>query len=138
AFRRADPETYDAFTQSLLHANGKRELLVDQYRSTPELVETLNAIGAPLFAGGDRDPNVFQPEYHALRAARTAEGGCPPLVFVAADGTAEGEAESIAAWIRARNEADLRRFALLFRRKTRLEDYLDVFDRVGVPYVVPP
>src|SRR5207245_9439284 len=64
AFRRADPETYDAFTQSLLRANGKRELLVDQDRSTPELVETLNAIGPRLFSGGDRDPNVFHAEYH--------------------------------------------------------------------------
>ena len=139
-FRRADPETYGTFTQSVLREGGRQELLVDQYRSTPELVAALNAIGPPLFTTqpADRDLNVFQPEYHALRAARTAEGGCRPLTFLASDGEAESEAEAIAAWIRAQDESDLRKFALLFRRRGRMEVYLDVFDRQKLPYVVPP
>ncbi len=138
AFRRADPETYGSFTQSLLKANAAPQLLVDQYRSTPQLVETLNAICPPLFDGGERDPNVFQPEYHALRAARTAEGRCAPLIFLDGGDDAEQEAETIVEWIRSGNEGDLRRFALLFRRRTRMETFLDVFDRHRLPYVVPP
>ena len=133
AFRRADPETYSRFTESL--AADKKDFLIDQYRSTPELVKTLNVIGPLLFTEREPDPNVFQPKYHALKAARTDEGGCPPLVLVGSDGN---EAEAIVAWIRAREQHDLRRFALLFRRKTKIEDYLDVFDRHGLPYVVPP
>ena len=135
AFRRADPETYRDFTQSLVKSN---DLLVNQHRSTPELVQTLNAIGAALFAQRDVDPNVFQPEYHDLKAARTAEGRCPPLTLLGCEGDAEVEAEAIVAWIRARDHSNLRRFALLFRRKGRMEEYLDVFDKQGLPYVVPP
>ena len=133
AFRRADPETYSRFTEALV--GDKKDFLVDQYRSTPELVETLNTVGPLLFSDRDPDPNVFQPKYHALRAARAAEGGGAPLVFVGADGN---EAEAIVAWIRSRGQSDLRKFALLFRRKTKIEEYLDVFDRHGLPYVVPP
>ncbi len=157
AFRRADPQTYGAFTKSLLECGAAPRLLIDQYRSTPALVEALNAIGVPLFAGGDTDPNVFQPEYHALRSAgrwpavtpparRPADqparppalrGGLP-LTFIGGDADPELEAEAIVAWIRARKETDLRRFALLFRRRTRMDIYLDVFDRHQLPYVLPP
>ena len=147
AFRRADPQTYGAFTESMIKADGVSRLLVDQYRSTPELVEVLNAIGAPLFPAGLSDPDVFQPEYHALRVAQAllpvpAQTGVSvphtPLTFIGTEGDAEQEAEAIVAWIRERNESDLRRFALLFRRRTRMEAYLDVFDRHQLPYVLPP
>ncbi len=140
AFRRADPETYERFTKALIHSGGANERLVDQYRSTPALVDALNAIGGPLFQGGDRDPNVFQPEYHPLRAARN---GAPalagaPLTLIGSDPDPEQEAEAIVAWIRAQNVADLRCFAFLFRRRTRIDVYLDVFDRHQLPYVLPP
>src|SRR5204863_208419 len=48
------------------------------------------------------------------------------------------EAQAIAEWIRANSEGDLRRFALLFRRLTKLDDYLDTLDRYGIDYVLPP
>ncbi|HYS55829.1 MAG TPA: UvrD-helicase domain-containing protein [Thermoanaerobaculia bacterium] len=134
SFRRADPETYSRFTESLVA--DQKDFLVDQYRSTPELVRTLNAIGPALFTDREPDPNVFQPKYHALKAARAAaEVSDAPLTFVGSDGN---EAEAIVAWIRGREHQDLRRFALLFRRKTKMEEYLEVFDRHGLPYVVPP
>ena len=144
AFRRADPQTYGAFNQSMLKADGVCRLLVDQYRSTPALVEVLNAIGAPLFPPGLSDPDVFQPEYHSLRSAGQRPAEQParppalPLTFIGTEGDPEQEAEAIVAWIRSRNESDLRRFALLFRRRTRMETYLDVFDRHQLPYVLPP
>jgi ATP-dependent helicase/nuclease subunit A len=135
-FRRADPETYGRFTEVLAP---KKDLLTDQYRSTPELVRALNAIGPPLFTEKDPDPNVFQPAYHALRAAKDVAGdGSPPLVLIGCDGDPEAEAEAIVAWIRKQNESDLRKFALLFRRKTKMEAYLDVFDKHNLLYVVPP
>ncbi|HXH40200.1 MAG TPA: 3'-5' exonuclease, partial [Thermoanaerobaculia bacterium] len=57
--------------------------------------------------------------------------------FGARDDRFTAEAESIAAWIAARG-GDLRGYALLFRRTTKLDDYLDVFERRGIPYVLPP
>ena len=135
AFRRADPETYKRFTESL----AKPDYLVRQYRSTPQLVHALNAIGEQLFIDREPDPNVFQPQYHALEAGLKipAEAGAP-FVLLGSEADAEKEAETIVSWIRSRADADLRKFALLFRRKTKMEEYLDVFDKHGVPYVVPP
>ncbi|MDQ6800123.1 MAG: UvrD-helicase domain-containing protein [Acidobacteriota bacterium] len=134
AFRRADPETYRRFTESL----APRDFLVNQYRSTPALVSALNAIGEELFTERDPDPNVFQPQYHALKAASAGTIAGAPLLLIGSEPDAEAEAETIVSWIRSREHADLRRFALLFRRKTKMEEYLDVFDRHGLAYVVPP
>jgi ATP-dependent helicase/nuclease subunit A len=176
-FRRADPETYDAFTRELIAAGAEHRKLLDQFRSTPPLLAAVNAIFTELFADGGRDPNVFRPEYHRLRAGggewgvgsgRKTESdelsrdlarslwlspsptSHPPLPtphppsvtiidapFLARDDRFTAEAESIAAWIGARG-GDLRGYALLFRRTTKLDDYLDVFERRGIPYVLPP
>jgi len=43
------------------------------------------------------------------------------------------EAEAIARWILTEGAGDFRRFAILFRRMTVIDDYLDVLDRGGVP-----
>ncbi|HEU4522331.1 MAG TPA: 3'-5' exonuclease, partial [Thermoanaerobaculia bacterium] len=51
------------------------------------------------------------------------------------------EAEAVAEWLEAhrdREGRDLRQFAILFRRTTKLDDYLDTFDRYGIEYVLPP
>jgi ATP-dependent helicase/nuclease subunit A len=148
-FRRADPETYDAFTRELIAAGAEHRKLLDQFRSHPPLLDAVNAIFTELFADATRDPNVFRPEYHRLRAAnagRTVQSDLtesPSYVtlidapFGARDDRFTSEAESIAAWIAARG-GDLRQYALLFRRTTKLDDYLDVFERRGIPYVLPP
>ena len=155
AFRRADPETYDAFTRELITAGAEDRKLLDQFRSTPPLLDAVNAIFTELFADAARDPNVFRPEYHKLTAARRDAGWT--LQSDVTSGRTESqshitilnapfedrgdrfaaEAESIAAWISARG-GDLRRYALLFRRTTKLDDYLDVFERRGLPYALPP
>ena len=142
-FRRADPETYDAFTRELIAAGAEHRKLLDQFRSHPSLLDAVNAIFTELFADAARDPNVFRPEYHRLRAARTDSPAADATItvidapFGARDDRFTAEAESIAAWIAARG-GDLRRYALLFRRTTKLDDYLDVFERRGIPYVLPP
>ncbi len=146
-FRRADPETYDAFTRELIAAGAEHRKLLDQFRSHPPLLDAVNAIFTELFADAARDPNVFRPEYHRLRTGGResgVEGGNEDsritvidAPFGARDDRFTAEAESIAAWIAARG-GDLRRYALLFRRTTKLDDYLDVFERRGIPYVLPP
>nr|MDP9361505.1 UvrD-helicase domain-containing protein [Acidobacteriota bacterium] len=73
-FRRADPETYDAFTRELLAAGAEPRIITDQYRSDPPLLDAVNAIFTELFADAAHDPNVFRPEYHRLRAPKKDMG----------------------------------------------------------------
>jgi ATP-dependent helicase/nuclease subunit A len=168
-FRRADPETYDAFTRGLIAAGAEHRKLLDQYRSDPALLDAVNAIFTELFADAARDANVFRPEYHRLRSgvagtleseerrleslrhttdsgvARTFQSASiadPTITVIDAPfgdraDRFTSEAESIAAWVLERG-GDLRQYALLFRRTTKLDDYLDVFERRGIPYVLPP
>ena len=189
-FRRADPETYDAFTRELLGAGAEPRIITDQYRSDPPLLAAVNAIFTELFSDAGYDANVFRPAYHRLRAAKGGGSGAAQLrepvaalpsdpesgldervaelsesLLAALSGKPQpsnendhsplptltlldsafedradrfaAEAESIAAWIRSRGD-DLRRYALLFRRTTKLDDYLDVFDRRGLAYALPP
>jgi ATP-dependent helicase/nuclease subunit A len=147
-FRRADPETYYRLTESLIAAGAERRRIEDQYRSDPPLVDAINAVFAALFPERPHDPNVFRPAYHALRAARPTlhRELDARLTFlgVAQDDQSEryvNEAEAMARWILANRDGcplDLQRFAILFRRLTKIEDYLDTFDRLGVDYVLPP
>src|SRR5436305_6722673 len=70
-FRRADPETYDAFTQRLVAGGAEHRVIRDQYRSAPALLDACNAMFSALFKSGARDPNVFRPAYHPLVAAKS-------------------------------------------------------------------
>ena len=144
-FRRADPETYYRMTQALADEGAERRVLSDQYRSDAPLVETVNRMFARLFPELPHDPNVFRPSYEALSAARsTLRRELDARVTLLAAGHEEksdryfAEAEAIAEWIKQRGDGDLRRFAVLFRRLTRIDDYLDTFERHGIDYVLPP
>ena len=136
-FRRADPETYDAFTRRLVDGGAEHRVIRDQYRSAPALLDACNAMFAALFAGGARDSNVFRPAYHPLVAAKAGEPLDAHVTFLRGGESSLDEAEQIAAWISARG-GELRRYAILFRRTTKLDDYLDVLDRYGIAYVLPP
>ncbi|HKO00158.1 MAG TPA: UvrD-helicase domain-containing protein, partial [Thermoanaerobaculia bacterium] len=138
-FRRADPETYDAMTKRLKIAGADEKNLVDQYRSDPPLLDAINTMFTRLFAGEASDPNVFHPPYHPLRAVKSNDSDPARITLLEAKGERFiAEAEAMARWIERRGGGDYRRFAILFRRMTIIDDYLDVFDREGVPYVLPP
>jgi ATP-dependent helicase/nuclease subunit A len=149
-FRRADPETYNVFTRTLLDAGAEHRFLDEQYRSEPPLLDAINALFAKIFDALPPDPNVFSPPYHPLKCGRRlqpadgpAEAGLhtsPPFVVLTAPTEDKhiAEAEAIAAWIAENGDGDLRRFTILLRRMTKLDDYLDVFDRHGIAYVLPP
>jgi ATP-dependent helicase/nuclease subunit A len=147
-FRRADPETYYRMTEDLARGGAERRILGDQFRSDPPLLDAINAMFARLFPEQPlHDPNVFRPAYHALQArAKTRREMDVHLTLIDAqhDDKADrffAEAEAIAEWILAhRDESplDLRRFAILFRRLTKIDDYLDTLDRYDIPYVLPP
>lgn len=150
-FRRADPETYYRMTEELARGGAERRILDEQYRSDPPLLDSINAIFARLFPEQLHDPNVFRPAYHALQArAQTRRELDARVTIIDAQHDEKSdrffaEAEAIAEWIRANRPADrtsevldLQRFAILFRRLTKIDDYLDTLDRYGIPYVLPP
>ncbi|MCU1348810.1 MAG: uncharacterized protein JWO56_1840, partial [Acidobacteria bacterium] len=147
-FRRADPETYHRMTERLVTGGADRQPLLDQYRSDPPLLDAVNALFSCLFPDGDHDPNVFRPPYRELRAGKTTTlretDARITFLHAAHEEKSErffAEAESVAEWIRLRRdggEGDLRRFAILFRRTTNLDDYLDTLERYGIDYVLPP
>ena len=147
-FRRADPETYRSMTARLIGSGAEERVIREHYRSEPPLLHAINAIFTAVFANADSDANVFRPPYRALQAGKRdfADDGRPRITFLhsAHDEKSDrhlSEAEAVAEWIEAsrdRGGRDLRRFAILFRRTTKLDDYLDTFDRYGIDYVLPP
>ena len=144
-FRRADPETYYRMTEDLVRGGAERRILGEQYRSDPPLVETVNRMFERLFPLQPHDPNVFRPDYKPLHAARkTARRELDARVTLLAATHDEksdryfAEGEAVTQWIKTYGDGDLRRFAILFRRLTKLDDYLDTFDRHDIAYVLPP
>jgi ATP-dependent helicase/nuclease subunit A len=143
-FRRADPETYDQMTRQLIEGGAEHRVIADQYRSDPPLLDDINELFTILFPEVERDVNVFRPRYHRLHAGRSGNARelDARITFLHAEHDEKSdrhfaEAEAIAEWIRSRGD-DLRRFAILFRRLTKIDDYLDTFDRYGIDYVLPP
>ncbi len=143
-FRRADPETYAQMTQRLIEHGAEHRIITDQYRSDPRLLEAINELFTTLFPHLPEDVNVFRPRYHKLRAGRSKSPLAidAPITFLHAmhDDKSDRhfcEAESIAEWIRSRG-GELRQYAILFRRLTKIDDYLDTLDRYGIDYVLPP
>ncbi|MEO8382354.1 MAG: UvrD-helicase domain-containing protein [Acidobacteriota bacterium] len=147
-FRRADPETYYQMTADLERGGAERRVIADQYRSDPPLVEVVNSMFTRLFPPQVHDPNVFRPAYNTLKAARTTSrrelDARITLLQARHDDKSDryfAEAEAIAGWIRAGRDGsalDLQRYAILFRRLTRIDDYLDTLQRHGIDYVLPP
>ncbi|HUF16864.1 MAG TPA: UvrD-helicase domain-containing protein [Thermoanaerobaculia bacterium] len=146
AFRRADPETYERTVQSFLSDGAERSVLPDQYRSDAPLVDDLNVMFAELFSIPST-PSVARPSYEPLNAKR------PGLIreldarvtFLRSEEPGDGsvderESVAVAEWIRARHAegSPLCRFALLFRKLTNVDFYLETFDRYGIPYILPP
>jgi ATP-dependent helicase/nuclease subunit A len=148
-FRRADPETYYRMTEDLARGGAERRILGEQFRSDPQLLDAINAMFARLFPEQPlHDPNVFRPAYHELAArAKTRREMDARVTIINAQHDEKSdrwfaEAEAIATWIQARRDErdplDLQRFAILFRRLTKIDDYLDTLDRHRIPYVLPP
>ncbi|MGZ8867859.1 MAG: UvrD-helicase domain-containing protein, partial [Thermoanaerobaculia bacterium] len=147
-FRRADPETYRSMTARLIGTGAEERVIREHYRSEPPLLTAINAMFTDVFANADSDANVFRPPYRALQAGKrdVPDDGRPRIAFLHSSHDEKSdrhlsEAEAVAEWLevnRDREGRDLRRFAILFRRTTKLDDYLDTFDRYGIDYVLPP
>ncbi|MEO8217640.1 MAG: UvrD-helicase domain-containing protein [Acidobacteriota bacterium] len=147
SFRRADPETYQELSNRFVEEGAERRVLTDQYRSDAPLVADLNTMFEELFSVPST-ANVARPGYEALTARKRSLTGPldARLTFLrttpadAGNGD-ERQAHTIARWIQSRvaeGAEDFRGFALLFRKLTNVELYLETFDLYGIPYVLPP
>ncbi len=70
-FRGADIAACTRALDRVLEAGGAREFLDRNRRSPPEILEPLNRLFVPAFAGG---PRALQPEYEPISAARDHAG----------------------------------------------------------------
>ena len=146
SFRRADPETYERTVTRLLDDGADRRVLSDQYRSDPPLVDELNKLFGELFSRPS-SPSVARPSYEPLVARkqspiRQLDTRITFLRSLEPSGgkLEERQAVAIAEWIleRRREGSHFSRFAILLRKLTNVEFFLETLDRHGVPYVLPP
>jgi ATP-dependent helicase/nuclease subunit A len=150
SFRGADPETYGETLDFFVKQGAERRVLGHQYRSRPPLVHALNAMFGRLFEGRG-DVNVFRPHYEPLVPGLGGNGvdGAPirfvslrPLPGEQVDdepGPSGRQAAAVAAMIRARIDAGVpaESFAILVRKMTTIDPYLDALDAAGIEYVLP-
>ena len=147
-FRRADPEMYHALTQRMIATGADERPITTQYRSDAPLLEAINALFAEVFRNTQSNANVFRPPYRKLLTGKKTNDRELDARFTFLHASHEededryrAEAEAVAEWIRRNRsggERDLQRFAILFRRTTKIDDYLDALDRYGIDYVLPP
>ncbi|MFN2442003.1 MAG: UvrD-helicase domain-containing protein [Thermoanaerobaculia bacterium] len=150
SFRGADPETYGETLDFFARHGAARRVLRHQYRSRPALVHALNAMFARLFEarGG---ANVFRPHYEPLEPGLRGNGeSTPPIRFLALrplpgekvedePGSSGRQAAAVAALLRSRIDAGApaESFAILVRKMTTIDAYLDALDAAGIEYVLP-
>lgn len=149
SFRRADIQEYHRFRREILSCGGKRVTLGRNFRSRPELVETINGLFSVVLRGG-RD---FAPAYVPVAAARSDRGEGPAATLFSLRGGQDEPAflaalaARIAGAVPVGGEGDgparpasWRDIAVLFRSDAGggfLSALASAFDAAGVPYVVP-
>jgi ATP-dependent helicase/nuclease subunit A len=158
-FRRADIETYE-HAREIIAGTGQVLELVENFRTRPEIVESVNAVFEGIMHRPD-DGGSYQPEYAGLSAFRERAHVGPgvvvlppagPLDELGADAVREAEARATAAFITNVTESgairvfdrefkdwrpvELRDIAVLFHRTNALEAYEEAFGDYGLEYRV--
>ena len=149
AFRRADIEAFDRVIQKIQSDRGMLQTLTTNFRSDAAVLGPVNDVFDRLF---ERRPHV-QPgnvrlEVRPQRRPANVEPGVRLQVvgprgdnesFDAA-GATRAEAEALARWLKEdifrRSGVKFGHVALLFRKLTQADTYLDALRRYGLPYVV--
>lgn len=149
AFRRADIEAFDRVVEKIEADHGMMQTLTTNFRSDAAVLEPVNDVFDRVF---ERRPHV-QPANVRLdvrpnRRPASLEAGVrlhlvapqgPDALFDAA-GATRAEAEALAQWLReeilARPAVKAGHVALLFRKLTQAEVYLDALRRHGIAYVI--
>lgn len=157
AFRRADIEAFDRVVNKIRSSGGEEYKLVTNFRSHGAVLAVVNAVfdrllreqehvqpsNVPLAARPDRQGGVTHPGVEL----RLVKGGEEEDFDSAA--VTRTEAESLARWLKEEllarevlTDAKEQRtplrpghVALLFRKLTQAQGYLDALRRHGIPYV---
>lgn len=149
AFRRADIEAFDRVMEKITAGGGMAQTLTTNFRSDAAVLEPVNEIFDRLF---ERRPLV-QPanvrlEAHPQRRAASIEPGVRLSVTTPdgeeetfdAAGATRGESEVLARWLTdevlSRPSMKPGHVALLFRKLTQADAYLDALRRHDIPYVI--
>ncbi|MBX3325876.1 MAG: UvrD-helicase domain-containing protein [Nitrospira sp.] len=149
AFRRADIEAFDRVVDKVIQGGGVIQTLTTNFRSAAAVLDPVNDIFDRLFV---RHPLV-QPanvrlEVRPQRRPSTMEAGVQLLVTTPADVTqsfdadlaVRAEGEVLARWLKeeilSRPNAVAGQVALLFRKLTQADAYLDALRRHNIPYVI--
>jgi len=149
AFRRADIEAFDRVVQKIEADGGLISTLTTNFRSDPAVLSPVNDVFDRLF---ERRP-LIQPANVRLEAQPQRPPACvdPGVRFriVApneqdeafdAEDAARAEGEALARWLKdellTHPHVKAGHVALLFRRLTQADAYLDALRRHGIPYVI--
>ncbi|MDH5741583.1 MAG: UvrD-helicase domain-containing protein, partial [Nitrospira sp.] len=149
AFRRADIEAFDRVVEKVTNEGGNAETLTTNFRSDGAVLEPVNETFDRLF---ERRPLV-QPanvrlEVRPQRKPSSIEPGVRLCVTTPdgdddmfdADGATRAESEVLARWLSedvlSRPTVKPGHVALLFRKLTQADAYLDALRRHDIPYVI--
>ncbi len=149
AFRRADIEAFDRVVAKVTAENGIAQTLTTNFRSDAAVLEPVNEVFDRLF---ERQPLV-QPANVRLevrphrRQASIEPGVCLRVTIPGGEdeafdaaGATRAESEVLARWLNdevlSRPAVKLGHVALLFRKLTQADAYLDALRRHDIPYII--
>lgn len=146
-FRGAQVEVVRQWAEELKVGNGRVLPLQENYRCHPVLIESINAICAPLFANGPID---YQPLVSGLTGEAGGEGSPRMHLLATAEEDRTQEAENLALFLRdvfagtafSTAEGGGKRplrpgdVAILLRAMTHVGDYEAALHRWGIPYIL--
>jgi ATP-dependent helicase/nuclease subunit A len=149
AFRRADIEAFDRVVQKIESDRGMIQTLTTNFRSDAAILGPVNDVFDRLFehrplvqpanvrlhVRPQRRPATVEPGVHLHITSPSGEGDS----FDAA-GATRAEGEVLARWLKddllSRPLMKPGHVALLFRKLTQADAYLDALRRYGIPYVI--
>jgi ATP-dependent helicase/nuclease subunit A len=149
AFRRADIEAFDRVVEKITQGGGVIQTLTTNFRSAAAVLDSVNDIFDQLFVRAPLvQPANVRLEVRPQRRPSTMEAGVQLLVTTPADVNepfdadlaVRAEGEVLARWLRddilSRPNVMAGQVALLFRKLTQADAYLDALRRHNIPYVI--
>lgn len=149
AFRRADIEAFDLVVEKVLGDGGVLHSLTTNFRSDATILEPVNDVFDQLFL---RQPLVQPANVRLYGDARRKPSGGDTGVLLQiiapppgddpfdAAAAARAEGEAIARWLSedllTRPHVHAGHVALLFRKLTQADAYLDALRRYNIPYLI--
>ncbi len=149
AFRRADIEAFDRVVEKITQSDGRIQTLTTNFRSAADVLNPVNDIFDRLFVHHPLvQPANVRLEVRPHRRPTTMEAGVQLLVTTPVDGTepfdadlaVRAEGEVLARWLRdeilSRPNIVAGQVAVLFRKLTQADVYLDALRRHDIAYVI--